>query len=65
MAEAGILEGVAVTDFDDISNAMRQDWEDFLPLLVEHNMFKCKVTDDVKNYECVNASWECFQTMTK
>jgi hypothetical protein len=33
-------------DFDHLSNAMKQDWEDLLPLLIEHNMIKCKVTDD-------------------
>jgi hypothetical protein len=52
-------------DFDDLSNPMKQDWEDLLPLLVEHNMIKCKVTDDVENYEYVKAPWECFQTMTR
>jgi hypothetical protein len=52
-------------DFDDVSSAMKQDWEDLLPLLVEHNMIKCKVTDDVESYEYVKASWECFQTMTR
>jgi hypothetical protein len=51
-------------DFDDKSNAMKQDWEDLLPLLVEHNMIKCRITDDVENYKFVKASWECFQTMT-
>jgi hypothetical protein len=44
---------------------MKQDWEDLLPLLVEHNMIKCKVTDDVESYEYVKASWECFETMTR
>jgi hypothetical protein len=37
-----------------------------LPLLVEHNMIKCRVTDDVESYEYVKkAWWECFQTMTR
>jgi hypothetical protein len=51
-------------DFNNISNTLKQVWEDLLPLLVEHNMIKCKVTDDVENYKFVKASWECFQTMT-
>jgi hypothetical protein len=63
----GIWLGVLPTDdnFGDVSSAMKQDWNDFLPLLVEHNLIKCKVTDDVKSYEYVKASWECFQTMTR
>jgi hypothetical protein len=52
-------------DFDDVSSAMKQDWDDLLPLLIEHNLIKCKVTDDVESYEYVKASWECFQTMTR
>jgi hypothetical protein len=51
-------------DFNDVSRAMKQDWEDLLPLLVEHNMIKHKVTDDTETYEYVKASWEYFQTMT-
>jgi hypothetical protein len=35
-------------DFDGVSSAMKQDWDDLLPLLVEHNLIKCKVTDDVE-----------------
>jgi hypothetical protein len=52
-------------DFDVVSSAMKQDWDDLLPLLVEHSLIKCKVTDDVESYEYVKASWECFQTMTR
>jgi hypothetical protein len=52
-------------DFDDVSSAMKQDWNDLLPLLVERNLIKCKVTDDVESYEYVKASWECFQTTTR
>jgi hypothetical protein len=44
---------------------MKQDWVDLPPLLVDHNLIKCKVTDDVESYEYVKASWECFQTMTR
>jgi hypothetical protein len=51
--------------FDELSSAMKKDWEDLLPLLVEHSMIKCKVSDDVENYEYVKVSWKCFQTMTK
>jgi hypothetical protein len=52
-------------DFNYVSSAMEQDWDDLLPLLVEHNLItKCKVTDDVESYEYAKASWECFQTMT-
>ena len=52
-------------DFDDVSSAMKQDWDDLLPLLIEHNLIKCKVTDCVESYEYVKASWKCFQTMTR
>jgi hypothetical protein len=52
-------------DFDGVSSAMKQDWDDLLPLLVEHNLIKCTVTDDVESYEYVKPSQECFQTMTR
>jgi hypothetical protein len=52
-------------DFNGISNAMKQDWEDLLPLLVEHNMIKCRITDDVEDYNFLKASRECFQTMAR
>ena len=42
-------------DFDVVSSAMKQDWDDLLSLLVEHNLIKCKVTDDVESYEYVKA----------
>jgi hypothetical protein len=56
----GIWLQVLPTDdgFNDLSStSMKQDWEDLLPLLVEHIMIKCKVTDDVKSYEYVKVSW--------
>jgi hypothetical protein len=52
-------------DFDDVTSAMKQDWDNLLPLLIEHNLIKCKVTDGVESYEYVKASWGCFQTMTR
>jgi hypothetical protein len=35
---------------DDICSAMHQDWEDLLPLLIDHGLLACGVSDDVKNY---------------
>jgi hypothetical protein len=63
----GIWLRVLPTDdkFDDVSTAMKQEWEDVLPLLVEQKMIKCKVTDDVENYEYVKAPWENLQTVTR
>jgi hypothetical protein len=52
-------------DFNDVSSAMKQNCDDLLSLLFEHNLIKCKVTDDVESYEYLKASWECFQTMTR
>jgi hypothetical protein len=51
-------------DFDEVSSAIKQDCDDLLLLLIEHNLIKCKVTDGVETYEYVKASWQCFQTMT-
>jgi hypothetical protein len=52
-------------DFDYVSSAMKQEWDDLLPLLIGYNLIKCKVTDGVESYEYVKALWECFQTITR
>jgi hypothetical protein len=48
---------------DDICSAMHQDWEDLLPLLIDHGLLACGVSDDVKNYTFKKNGWETFQTM--
>ena len=48
--------------FDDICDAMNQDWEDLLPLLIDHGLLACDIRDDVKNYMFKINTWELFQT---
>jgi hypothetical protein len=48
--------------FDDICDAMNQDWEDLLPLLIDHGLLACDIRDDVKNYTFKVNTWEVFQT---
>ena len=48
--------------FDDICDAMNQDWEDLLPLLIDHGLLACDIRDDVKNYTFKKNTWESFQT---
>jgi hypothetical protein len=48
---------------DDICDAMHQDWEELLPLLIDHRLLACNVSDDVKNYTFKINAWETFQTM--
>jgi len=47
--------------FDDICDAMNQDWEDLLPLLIDHGLLACDIRDDVKNYTFKINKWELFQ----
>ena len=47
---------------DDICDAMNQDWEDLLPLLIDHGLLACDIRDDVKNYTFKINTWESFQT---
>jgi hypothetical protein len=42
---------------------MHQDWEDLLPLLIDHGLLACDVSDDVKSYTSKNNAWETFQTI--
>jgi hypothetical protein len=39
--------------FDDIYDAMNQDWDDLLPLLIDHGLLACDIRDDVKNYKFI------------
>jgi hypothetical protein len=49
--------------FDDICDVMNQDWEDFLPLLIDHSLLACAdIRDDVKNNMFKVNTWELFQT---
>ena len=47
--------------FDDICDGMNQDWEDLLPLLIEHGLLACDVSDDVKNYKIMINTRETFE----
>jgi hypothetical protein len=50
--------------FDDICDAMSQDWDDLLPLLIDHGLLACDIRDgDVKNYKFITNVWEMFQMM--
>jgi myosin-crossreactive antigen len=41
---------------------MNQDWEELLPLLIEHGLLACDIRDDVKNYTFKINTWASFQT---
>jgi hypothetical protein len=49
--EKGVWFRVLPTEdpFDDICDAMNQNWEDFSPLLSHHGLLACDIRDDVKN----------------
>jgi len=47
--------------FDDICDAMNQDWEDLLPLLIDHGLLACDIRDDVKNYTFKINTWNRFK----
>lgn len=48
---------------DDICDALHQEWEDLLPLLIDYGLLACNVSDDVKNYTFKINTWEKFQVM--